>query len=125
MIVASIRIAAASPTPNCLKIIAEQRREDREDADHHDRGAGDDAGGRLDPVRDRLVGGHAAVVGLADPAEDEHVVVHREPEQDHEQEDRQERVDAAGGVEAEQLLPPAVLEDEHEDAVRGRRPRAG
>ena len=48
------------------------------------------------------------------------MVVHREPEQDHEQEDREERRDAAGRVEPEELLPPAVLEDEHEDPVGGR-----
>ena len=59
MIVASIRIAAASPTPNCLKIIACKRAEDAEDADHHDRGARDDTGRRLDPVGDRFVGAHA------------------------------------------------------------------
>ena len=47
------------------------------------------------------------------------MVVHREAEQDHEQEDRKERDDAAGRLEAEQLLPPAVLEDEHEDPVGG------
>ena len=47
------------------------------------------------------------------------MVVHREPEQDHEQEDREEGNDAAGRLEPEQLLPPAVLEDEHEDSVCG------
>ena len=96
-IVASSRIAAASPTPNCLKNSIESVAEDREHADHHDRGAGDDAGGRLDPVRDRLVHARAAVERLADPADDEDVVVHREPEQDHEQEQRHDRVDAGRG----------------------------
>ena len=44
-------------------------------------------------------------VGLADPREDEDVVVHREAEQDHEQEQRQPRRDASVGLEAEQALP--------------------
>ena len=36
----------------------------------------------------------ATLDGLADPAQEEHVVVHREPEQDHEQQQRDHRVDA-------------------------------
>ena len=92
-------------------------REDREDEDHHDRGAGDDAGGALDPVRDRVVHGLAPVEQLPDPAEDEDVVVHREAEQDHEQQQRHLRVDPCGGAEAEQALAEAVLEDEHEHPV--------
>ena len=68
---------------------------------------------------DRLVGAGAAVERLADPADDEDVVVHREPEQDHEQQQRHHRVDPRGGAEAEQALAEAVLEDEHEHAVRG------
>ena len=66
-----------------------------------------------------------AVVGLADPAEDEHVVVHREAEQDHEQEHRQPRGDAAVRLEAEQVLAPAALEDQRRARRRRRRPRAG
>ena len=53
------------------------------------------AGGAPDAVRDRLLGGHAAVDELLDPAEDEDVVVHRESEQDHEQEQRQPGGDRA------------------------------
>ena len=49
----------------------------------------------LIPCGDRLLVREAAVIGLADAAQDEHVVVHREPEQDHEQEHRQPRRDAA------------------------------
>ena len=48
------------------------------------------------------------------------MVVHREPEQDHEQEHRQPGGDAAGGVEVEQVLAPAPLEDRDEHAVGGR-----
>ena len=45
------------------------------------------------------------------------MVVHREPEQDHEQEQRDHRVDPGGRAEAEEVLADAVLEDEHEHAV--------
>ena len=47
------------------------------------------------------------------------MVVHRQPEEDHEQQEREKRVDAACDLEAEQLLPVAVLEDEDEDPVGG------
>ena len=66
-----------------------------------------------------------AVDELADPAEDEHVVVHREAEQHREQEERQPGDDAAVRVEAEQALQVAVLEDPDEHAVGGARPTAG
>ena len=94
-------------------------REGAEDRDHHERGAGHDAGRALDAVGDRVVVAHAAVHGFADAAEDEHVVVHRQAEQDHEQEQRDPGGDAADRLEVEQLLAVAVLEDEHEDAVGG------
>ena len=58
-----------------------------------------------------------AVVELPDAGQDEHVVVHREPEQDHEQEQRQPVRDPAVRGEAEQALAVAVLEHEHEHAV--------
>ena len=119
-IVASIRIAAASPTPNCLKIRIEGSRRSEKTRDHHDRGARDDAGRRLDPVRDRLVHARAAVEGLADPAEDEDVVVHREAEQDHEQQQRDDRARSRRcSLKPSRPLPIAVLEDEHEHAVGG------
>ena len=47
------------------------------------------------------------------------MVVHREPEQDHEQEHRQPGGDAAVRVEVEQVLAPAPLEDRDDDAVGG------
>ncbi len=60
----------------------------------------------------------AAVEQLPDPAEDEDVVVHREAEQDHEEQQRHHGVDPGGGAEAQQALAEAVLEDEHKHAVR-------
>ena len=71
-----------------LRHLIRAEREGAEHGDHHERGAGDDARGRLDAVGDGVVVAHAAVDGLADAAEDEHVVVHREAEEDHEQEQR-------------------------------------
>src|ERR687892_261438 len=96
------------PDTELLEHQEREHPEDREDADHDDRGAGDDAGGRLDPVCDRLVHARAAVEGLPDPAEDEDVVVHREAEQEHEQQQWHARVDPRRGAEAEQSLADAV-----------------
>jgi len=47
------------------------------------------------------------------------VVVHREPEQDHEQEQRQPVRDTAVRGEPEQAFEVAVLEHQHEHAVGG------
>ena len=54
-IVASMQDRRREPDAELLEEQHRERAEDREDGDHHDRGAGDDAGRRLDPVRDRLV----------------------------------------------------------------------
>ena len=96
------------PDAELLEERNRERAEDGEHADHDDRGAGDDAGGRLDPVCDGVVHLRAAVERLPDPADDEDVVVHRKAEQDHEQEQRHDHLD-----------PDSVLEDEHEHAVCG------
>ena len=45
-------------------------------------------------------------VQLADPAQDEHVVVHAQPEQEHEHEQRDPRDDPAEGGVAEEALQP-------------------
>ena len=118
MIVASIKTAAAKPDAELLQQVERQGDEDREDEHHHDRGARHDAGCGLDPVLDRLVRRHALIDALADAADDEDVVVHRQSEQDHEQEHRHERLDPSRRG-ADQSAPDAVLEDEHEDAVGG------
>ena len=47
------------------------------------------------------------------------MVVHREPEQDHEQQQGDDRVDPARRGEAEETAAEAVLEDEHQHAVGG------
>ena len=46
-----------------------------------------------------------------------HVVVHRQSEEDHEQEQRQPCGYRPSGFEAQQRLTPTVLEDKHQDAV--------
>src|SRR5438067_3106158 len=104
------------------ELLEDQHREggeDRKDGDHDDRCARHYSGGGLDPVRDRLIHARATVERLPDPADDEDVVVHREAEQDHEQEQRRDGVDPGGGAEAEEALADAVLEDEHEHSVGG------
>ena len=63
-----------------------------------------------------VAGGRPALVYAT---EQEHLVVHREPEQHAEQEDGHPRVDALDLREAQQIDPDALLEDEHEDPVGG------
>ena len=72
-----------------LHVEQPQRREDGEDRDHHDRRARDRAGGRADALGRRGGGGAPGAARLPDPLEHEHRVVHRQPEQDHEREQRQ------------------------------------
>ena len=61
----------------------------------------------------------ALVVGLVHSREQEHVVVHAQPEQDREHHHRQERHDGHAGVGADQARPDAVLEHGHDHAVGG------
>ena len=73
-----------------------------------------------DPERDRLGVVAGLVEALADPREQEDVVVHREAEEDGEQEQRQPGLDRrrpAGS--RSRSAPVALLEDEHEQAVGG------
>ena len=63
--------------------------------------------------------GRELVVALLDPAEQEDLVVHREAEQDGEQEERHPGLDRVHLVEAEETGPEPVLEDQHEQPVRG------
>ena len=63
-------------------------------------------------------GRQPAVDVLADPAEHEHVVVHRQPDEHHEHEQRQPVDHEAGAGEVQEPAPPAVLEDQGEHAER-------
>ena len=59
-----------------------------------------------------------AQVLLANPRQQEHLVVHGQPEQDREHEHRDEREDRHGRLQADQVRAPAPLEDHHQHAVR-------
>ena len=61
----------------------------------------------------------AAGPQLADAAEDEHVVVHADPEQEHEHEQRHPGDDPAERGVAERPLQPPVLEDQRDQPVGG------
>ena len=61
------------------------------------------------PNRDGAVVVARLAVALADPAQQEHLVVHREPEEHAEQEQRHPRLDEVDLLEAEQLVADAVL----------------
>ena len=117
MIVASIRIATARPTPISLKSMKERVANTLNTRTITIAALVTVPARAGDALADRVLGGHAPVVQLPDPGQDEHVVVHREPEQDHEQEQGQPVGDAAVGLEAEQLLAPAVLEHQDQHAV--------
>ena len=122
---ASSATAAASPMPNSAMSTLAHEHEREEDGDHDRRGGGDDAGGvgladahgrALSPVRDPF---------LVHPADQEHLVVHGQAEQDRAEHHRQERLDRAGRAEAERPGPPAPLEERGHHAERRRRRRAG
>src|SRR5207302_1297286 len=72
-----------------FKLERRERSEESEDTDHHDGRGGDDAGGDRNRAPHRRLGWLAAVDGFANAAEDEDVVVHREPKEDDEQEEGQ------------------------------------
>ena len=111
--------------PHLLEVEERERHEDEEHADHHGGGARDRSGGRRDSALDGLVGGHAAVVELPDAREDEHVVVHRQPEQDDEQEQRQPVRHPAVGGEAEQATRRGPAGRRSRARRRPRPPTAG
>ena len=116
-IVASIRIAAARPTPSCFISWSEPVAKAPNVTTMTAAALVMTPAVLLMPWATALLRGHAAVDQLADPAQDEHVVVHREAEQDHEQEQRQPGRDAADRREPERLLTVAVLEDQRQHAV--------
>lgn len=107
--------------PDLLHLDDVQEDEAHEHRRHHDRRAGHHARRPADPVEHRLRGRGAREHGLPDPADDEHLVVHGESEEDHEQEQRDPRPDRPGGAEVQQPLGPGVLEDEDQQPERGRR----
>ena len=92
--------------------------EARKHGDDDQRRAGDNPGGRADAPPD---GGRRVarlVVALLDPAEQKDLVVHREPEQHREEEERHPGLDHVNVLEAEELVSDALEEDEDEQPVR-------
>ncbi len=81
------------------------RGEPREHGDDDQRRPGDHPRGGGDTVRDRLRAVPRSRVELPDAAEQEHVVVHREPEEHCEEEERHPGLDRVDVLEPEQLVP--------------------
>jgi len=69
-------------------------------------------------VADGLAVVAPAVPLLVDTADEEHLVVHRQSEQDREHQHRQERLDRSRLVDTDQRRPPTVLEDRGDQAER-------
>ena len=90
-----------------------------EDDDDDQRRTGDDPRRRRDAPTTASCVEPEAVVALLDPAHQEHLVVHRQPEQHREEEERHPGVDHVRVLEAEQAGAVAVEEDERQQAVRG------
>ena len=109
--VASSAIATARPTPICLNSIIDSVAKIENTATITIAALVTTPAVALMPCATALSVAHPAVDRLADPADDEHVVVHAQAEEDHEQEQRQPGRDPADGLEVQQVLEVAVLED--------------
>ena len=100
-----------------VRVVAED--EGAEHADHDQRRRGDHPGGARQAPDDGFVVVAGRHVLLTDPGQEEHLVVHREPEEDGEHDEREERVDRHRAVQPDQLGAPAPLEHRDEHAVGG------
>ena len=109
----------ARPRPNSLSCRSSPSGEGGEHAEHDQRRGGDHTSGRSQAVGDGDGVVLRAVVLLLDPRQQEDLVVHRQTEDDGEQEHRHPRLDRPGLVDADQAHAPAPLEDGDEDAVGG------
>ncbi len=109
----------AMPIAQALDDDHVRQAERREDGDHDQSRAGDDAAGSREPIGH----GPARVAGppvrLLDTRQQQHLVVHRQAEDHAEHQDRDDRDREAGRREAEHARQVAVLEDPDE------RPEAG
>src|SRR3954447_427048 len=92
--------------------------EDREDDDHDQGGAGDHLGAALQALGDGAAVVPGGRVALLDATEQEHLVVHAQPEDDRQQQRRRDDVDVAERVVAGPV-EPAVLEEHDHHAVGG------
>src|ERR687891_71001 len=93
--------------------------EGEEDNDHDRGGGGDHARGPGDPFDDGAVCLPVVQVLLAHAREQEHLVVHREAEQDREHDHRDRRGNGRLVVDAEESAGPAALGEVGEHAVGG------
>ncbi len=105
MIVASISSATATPKPICWNITSSPGAKPAKTATMISAAPVMMPRGRGDAERDRLGGVAGLVVALADPAEQEDLVVHREAEQHREEEERHPGLDRVDLLEAEQAAP--------------------
>ena len=69
------------------------------------------------PCGDGLLVVAGGLVALLDAREHEDLVVHREAEDDRQQERGRDRLDVAERLEAQEAVEPAPLEDDHQHAV--------
>ena len=96
------------------------REDERAGHDDHDEGrARDDPAAALEPACDRRAVVGAGVIGLLHAAEQEDLVVHRQAEQDAEEDDRLGRLHVAQRLEADQRRQVPVLEDPHQRTEAG------
>ena len=87
-----------------VRVVAED--EGAEHADHDQRGRGDHPCGARQAAHHGFVVVAGGDVLLADPGQEEHLVVHREPEEDGEHDQRQERVDRHRAVQPDERSSP-------------------
>jgi hypothetical protein len=95
-----MKIATASPRPNSCSPTIEPARP-------------------LEALRHRLGVREALVPELAHARDEEDLVVHREPEEHREEEDRDPRLDLVELVQPDEVGADPVLEDDHDHAVGG------
>ena len=89
--------------PDLLDVADPGRGEAAEHDHHEQRGRGDDPPGVLQPAPHRGVGRHARVDVLLDPAEQEDLVVHGQPEREREDDHDDERVERADRQRVQQV----------------------
>ena len=116
--VASMRIAEAMPTPMTLRTTSGLGMKAANTATMIAAAAVMTRPVPARPSSDRAAVVAGAQPGLAHPADQEDLVVHRQPEQHREHQHRDERRQRRLGVDADQLAGPAALQDERDDAVR-------